>query len=185
MPNTERGTNMSKKSLEDIRHSILTRMEENYKKEMVPAILSDMDENGVEILTVDLFNFAEDGFDADGEFFFLPSGEEDEVQFFVNLITIAEELPEENLPELCVAVSSINTYILTGAFAIDVASKSLVYKHTYEMLITDDEEKTMDNAELSMGTALEMVNSYAYMLAEVNAGKRSAESVIRTFAEME
>ncbi len=176
---------MNRKSLEEQRHNILARMGENFRKELVPAILSDKDENGVEILSVDLFSFAEDGFDADGEFFFLPSSDEDEIQFFVNLITIAEELPEDNLPELCVAVSAINTYILTGAFAIDVSSKSLVYKHSYEMMMTEDEEAVLDAAELSMGTALEMVSSYAYMLAEVNDGKRSAESVIRMFAEME
>ena len=176
---------MNANTLGNIRHNVLQTMEKNYVSEMVPAILSEKDENGVEILTVDLFSFAEDGFDADGEFFFLPSSEEDEIQFFINLITISENLPDANLSELCVAVSAINTYVVTGAFAIDPVAKSLIYKHSYEMMITEDEAKTLEDAELSMGTALEMVSNYAYMLVEVNEGKRSAESVIRMFADME
>ncbi len=176
---------MSKDNLNEIRHDLLSRIEEEFVSEMVPAHLSEKDQNGVEVLAADLMVTTQDGYDALGEFFFLPGNENDELQFFVNLITIQEELPEENLPELCVAVSAINTFIITGAFAIDAVSKSLVYKNTYAMPADITAETLQDNMELSMGLAVEVVRQFGYLLVEVNQGKRTAESVIDMFIPAE
>jgi hypothetical protein len=176
---------MGKKSIGDIRHEVLSRVQKELVNELVPAQLSDRDENGIEVLAVDILNSAEDGYDAMGEFFFLPGPDDAEVQFFVNLITIADDLPEANLPELCVAISAINTYVVTGAFSIDVVSKSVVFKHTYEMPTDASEEVVSDNVDLAMGVTLQMLQNYGYMIVEVNEGKRTAQSVIDLFTLME
>jgi hypothetical protein len=172
---------MNTKDIEDMRHEILKDIEEKFTQELVPALLTEKDDYGVEVLGVVLEGGAADGYDASGEFFFLPGSEDDEVQYFVNLITLAEKLPEENLPELEAAVACINTYVLTGAFAIDVGAGSLVYKHTYEMPAGISKETVEDNVDLSMGTALNVVDNFGYLLIEVNEGKRKAESVVNFF----
>ncbi len=175
---------MSKKNLEEIRHEMFSKIEEEFVEQMIPAQLSEKDDNGVEVLGIDLMYSAQDGYDAFGEFFFLPGTKDDDIQFFVNLITLQEDLNDATLPELCVAVSAINTYIITGAFAIDVGSKSLVFKHTYEMPIDVSEEVLYDNMELSMGIALDVVRQYGYLLVEVNKGKRNAQTVVDLFMNM-
>ncbi len=167
------------------RHDLLALFEKEFVDELVPAKLSEKDEYGVEVLAVVLDDVAVEGYDATAEYFFLPSGEDDEIQYFVSLITLAEDLPQENLSELCMAVSSINTFIPAGAFAIDPVARSLIYKHTYEMPIDADDAVVKDNMDLSMGVAMQMIISFAYLLVEVSDGKRTAENALNYFIKMQ
>ncbi len=167
------------------RHDILSVMEQDFTKEFVPAKLSERDDYGVEVLAVILDEVAADGLTSTGEFFFLPSKEDEDIQFFVNLITISEELPKETLGELCTAVAAINTYVTTGTFAIDLGAGSLIYKHVYEMPVDLDKDSVADFSDMSMGTAIQMVQQFAYYLIEVKEGTRTAENVIRALAVTE
>jgi hypothetical protein len=175
---------MSDNNLELIRHNVLKSIRQHFVDELVYAEVEKKDEYGVEVLTVELEDSDVDGYDARGEFFFMPAAE-DEIQYFENLITIADELHKETASELFVAVSAISLYIPAGTFAIDFVTGSLIYKHTYEMHAGLDEQEIQENAELSVRTALSVVGEYGYLLAEVNDGKRSAESVIRLFTPLE
>ncbi len=175
---------MSTTNLDEIRHKVLDTVREKMSEDLVPANLCPKDENGVEVLAVVLEDAAVDGYDATGEFFFLPDTTED-TQFLVSLITIAEELREETINELCIAVSGINTYMPIEAFSIDFLSRNLIFKHTYEIPLDLDEEKLQERAELAMGTALQTVGEFGYILAEVNDGYRSGESVLQIFAPIE
>ncbi len=174
---------MDIKELTKERFEILSTLEQEYIKEMIPVQLLKKEENGADVLTVFLSGIAEDGLESIGEFFFHENEEDDQVQFFVNLITIAEELPDEHLNDLCIAIAAINAYIITGAFAIDFSNKSLIYKHTYEMPLPLDKEKLHDNLDLSMGVAYQMVRDYGYMLVEINEGRRSVQSVVNYFLQ--
>ena len=167
------------------RHDILSMMEQEFTKEFVPAKLTDKDEYDVEVLAVILEEVAVDGLTSTGEFFFLPSKEDEEIQFFVNLITISEELPPETMGELCGAVAAINTYVTTGAFAVDPVAGSLIFKHVYEMPVDLDKDSVANFVDLSMGTAIQMVQQYAYYLIEVKEGTRTAQNVIRALAPTE
>ena len=174
--------NLNKKIEE--RHEILSSMEQELTKNYVAAQLLKQNDS-VEVLSVLLENLAVDGLNSSGEFFFLPNQEDDEIQFFVNLITIAEELEDENLNELLGTLATINTFVTTGAFSVDPASKTLVYKLTYPMPIDLNNDAVKDYADMSMGLALQIVRDYGYMLIEINEGKRSAESVLGSFVDLE
>lgn len=176
---------MDVNELNSIRHNVLVRTKEDFVSEMIPCELLGQDEHEVEVLSVLFQDFALDGYDATGEYFFMPSQEDDEIQYFVNLVTLTEELNKDNLNELFAAVASINTYVLTGAFAIDAGAGTLIYKHTYEIPIEADEEALQLSVDMSMGTAMQMVSDYGYLLMEINEWKRNAQSAISLFANQE
>ncbi len=174
---------MSMKSLEDRRHEVLEYLENKFTDIQVPAKLSPKDENGVEVLGMILQDAAAKDKEALGEFFFMPIQEEDEVQFFVNLITLTEELSVDNIGDLSTVVAAINTYITGGAFAIDYSVKSLVYKHSYAMSVDADADEMKVNADLCMGTSFQTVDEYGGILLEVNDGKKTAKEVMNVFYE--
>ncbi len=175
---------MGLNNLEDIRHNILSEIRDRMQEELVPADLTERDENGVETLTVVLEEASVEGYDATAEFFFLPYNEGEDLQQFTSLITIDDDLYEKTIQELSVAVSGINCYLPSEGFAIDFLAKKLIYKHTYIMPAGLDKDDLMESAELAMSTALQTVGAYGYMLAEVNDDKRTAESVIKLFSQI-
>ena len=170
---------MDIKKLDALRKEVLIEMENEFTDELIPAKYSEKDGAEIEELVVMM-----DGIDAGlddmtSEFFFLPSEEEDEVQFFISLITVETELNQENIGELLKAVATINTYFVAATFAIDAVAGSLVYKLSYPMAISRaNKEDMLLDVELSTGTAMQMVESFAYLLCEVNAGTRDSDSVI-------
>ncbi len=172
---------MDVSALNKVRHEILTEVEKEFVDELVPAKLVDHDGSDAEVLDVIMSDFIVEGMEATGEFFFIPVAEDDEIQFFVNLITIAEDLDMERVPELGMAIAYMNTYLPVGAFALDVTENTLVYKHTYEMGTEIGEDRMRDNVDLSMGVAFQAVSDFGYLLIEVLEGKRSAQSVIEMF----
>lgn len=174
---------MNIKELGEKRHNVLAKIEQEFVEELVPAELTEKDENDVEVLAVALNGAEEKMGNTTGEFFFLPSSEDDEIQYFVNLITLSETLPEGNLGELCAAVAAINTYVVAGGFAVDFGAGSLVYKLAIPMPIDVSEEVMADNVDLTMGCALQAFADYGYLLTEVCDGERSAKSVIDLFME--
>ena len=172
---------MSMKSLEDRRREVLEYLEKKFTDIEVPAKLSPKDENGVEVLGMILQDAAAKDKEALGEFFFMPVQEEDEIQFFVNLLTLTEELSVDHIGDLSTVVAAINTYISCGAFAIDYAVKSLIYKCSYEMSVDADTDEMKDNADISMGMAFQTVDQYGSILLEVNEGKKTAKEVMNIF----
>ena len=167
--------------LKEARHEVLTDVEKEFVDELVPARLAQQENSGVDVLTVMLEDGVVDGMDAIGEFFFLESSGDDEIQFFVNIFTIAEDISDEKLAELAMAISVMNAYLPVGAFALDFQDKSLVYKHTYEMDMDIDKVALKDGVDLSMSVAFQTVSDFGYLLIEVLEGKRDPISVISTF----
>ncbi len=173
---------MDIKKLNEMRYQILSDVEKEFTEEMVPAKLTDKEENDVPVLNVIMSGADEAVGNTMGEFFFMPGSPNDEIQYFVNLITVYEDVPEENLGELGMAVSCLNTYVPAGAFAIDFFARSLIYKLTYLMPVNADENTVRENVDNTMGCALQAVADYGYLLSEVCEGERSALSVIEVLA---
>ncbi len=172
---------MDLSALNKLRHEVLSEVEKEFIEELVPAKLVEHEGTDAEVLDVILQDFAVDGMDATGEFFFIHTEEDDDIQYFVNLITIAEDLQGDRLGELGMAIAYMNTYIPVGAFALDITENTLVYKHTYEMGTGIDKDAIKDNVDLCMGVALQAVSDFGYMLIEVLEGRRDAQSVIESF----
>lgn len=167
--------------LKEARSEVLAELEKEFVDELVPARLVKHEGTDIDVLNVLLEDGVVDGMDARGEFFFLESSEEDEIQFFVNIFTIAEEITDEKLAELAMAISVINAYLPVGTFALDFTEKSLVFKHTYEMGTEIDKAVLKDGVDLSMSVAFQTVSDFGYLLIEVLEGRRDPISVISTF----
>ena len=172
---------MDLNALKEIRHEVLAEVEKEFIDELVPAKLAQHENHDVDILNILFEEAVVDGMDAAGEFFFLESAEDDEIQFFINLFTIAEDIFDEKFAELGMAVAVMNAYLPVGAFALDITEKSLVYKHTYEMGTDIDKAAMKDNVDLSMTVAFQTVSDFGYLLIEVLEGQRDPVSVINTF----
>lgn len=178
------------------RRDVLWTLADEFSNEMVPARVvksdgTDADEKAdqivnetTEMLTVLFEDLPADGVDAIGEFFFMPLGDEDDMQIFQNVITLDEEVNEEMLPELLLAIIALNNTIPLGAFGVDLAQKSLVYRHSYEMPFPLSSDELKNLVDLSMGMAVSVVKEFAYLLIEVADGKRGAESIVQLL-EME
>ena len=172
---------MDLNSLKETRQEILAEVEKEFTQELVPAKVTEQEGTDVAVLNVILGDGIVDGMDATGEFFFLESAKEDEIQFFVNVITIAEDISDEKFAELGLAISVMNAYLPVGAFALDITEKNLIYKHTYEMGTEIDKAAMKDNVDLSMSVAFQTATEYGYLLIEVLEGDRDPISVISTF----
>ncbi len=172
---------MSTNKTDDIRHDVLVAVQDKLNEELVPTNLSEKDEYGVETLAVVLEDSTVEGYDATAEFFFYPYEDGDELQHFTSLITISDELYENTIQELCACVSGINSYMPAEGFAIDFVSRSLIFKHTYVMPVDLDASAMQENVELAISMSLQTVGEYGYLLAEVNDGMRTAESVLKLF----
>jgi hypothetical protein len=159
-------------------HEILEALEKDLVEDQIAAKLITKEGAAVETLAVVLNNAVVEGKDALGEFFFLPVAEEGDLNFFVNLITISEDINEANIAELAAAVSAINTFITLGAFAVDYAAKSIVYRHTYEMPIDAERKKIEDGIDLSMDMALHVLKDYGHLVLDVNDGKINSKELI-------
>ena len=165
---------MNIKNLNEIRYRILSDMEKELVEGLVPTSLEEEEEGEMPVLQVFLQGNDEALGNARGEFFFLPVAPGDEVQYFVNLIILYESIPEENMGELALAVAALNTYAPAGTFAVDYPERCLVYKLSYPLPTAVSEDVLRDAVDLTMGSALQLVSDYAYLLTEVCDGKRSA-----------
>ena len=172
---------MDKAKMEQQRHEVLTALNEQFADELIPARLlnkeAEEEGTGTEILSVLFENLAVDGGDVFGEFFFSPISDNDELQVFQNVLTLDDEVSEENTGELLLAASIVNTYLPVGAFIVDVRGKSLVYRHGYEMPLSLTDEEVRTSVDICIGAAMQMVERFGYLLAEVALGERDAESV--------
>ncbi len=169
---------MNMLKLAEQRRSIFKGMEQEFVDELVPASYSDGDEEHAGVLTVFLEDIAAQGLESSAEFFFLPVNEEETgMQIFINLFTLIEEVTEENMTELMLAISMLNAYIPLGAYALDPAEGCLVYKYAKVMPADITKEELHTGMELSMGAAMQTVERFSYLLVEVNDGERNAKSV--------
>ncbi|MBQ7677310.1 MAG: hypothetical protein IJT32_03670 [Lachnospiraceae bacterium] len=92
---------MNKLQRQKQRHDILAAIEQEFVDEMVSAKLVTDRELQTEVLGVVMEDFAEEGLVSTGEFFFKPvQSDEEDVQLFCNVVTIMEELSQENLGSL-------------------------------------------------------------------------------------
>ena len=175
------------------RHKLLKDVKAGFDQELIPAALvcdgnpyegngEDLAADGrTEMLTILLEDLPGAGTDAMGEFFFLPSLQGDELQVFMNIITVDEQIVKDRMTDLLLAIAVLNNHIPVGAFGIDFQQNNIIYRHSYEMPHPYAERALRNAVDLSMAAAVSMVKEYAYMLLDVNAGERDAESIEKFF----
>ena len=153
------------------RHELLERLQAALQEELVACELREAENEGEpEILRVVFDELGQDNEDgALGEFFFLPPGsEEDEVQHFSAVLTIADDIDKSKLPELYEAMSHINYEIPCGSFCIDKEGENLVYRLTTPLPTAVEGDELFNQMNVCMANALVSADMYMDILVKIN-----------------
>ncbi|MBQ7583223.1 MAG: hypothetical protein IJT24_01315 [Lachnospiraceae bacterium] len=166
------------------RHEALEGLEASLQEELIAARLEAPDEEkGVEVLTVIFPELGLDGDGAVGELFFLPlRSDEDSVQHFSTVITIADTIGEECLNELYEAVSFINFRLPCGCYAFDRESGLLAYRLTVPLSVELSPEELLRDMNICSGNAVAAADLHMDLLLRVIDGEASMEDVRAAFA---
>lgn len=85
----------------------------------------------IDVLTALLNRFGDRLDPCMGEYFFKPvSGEPEDGQYFCVVLTLENDFPMEQVPELAYALSILNFYVETGCFAINKPTDMVVFRST-------------------------------------------------------
>ncbi len=115
-----------------------------------------------DVATAMLANFGEHRDICMGEYFFKPiPGDPYGGQYFISLITLRDDVPLQQVPELAFALSMTNFYIETGGFALDKPTELLVYRGTRTFSGDTPEEVLIRECVLQMEEAYDIASKYA------------------------
>ena len=163
--------------LKELRHTLLKKIEIELQEELIAAFIAEETKEQPEILTAVFPSLAKEGAQADAEFLFLPTQEDDELQYFVSIINLASEIPEATENELYAAMALINFYLTGGSFSINPVNGGLIYKHSISMGVDEEAEAVEEYMNRSMSMAIQMADKFAGLLLEVIDGERTAEDI--------
>ena len=178
-------TNTDLKKLKELRHELLDKMGADFREELIPAVLAEEEEGQPETLSVIFDSLAKEGASADGEFLFMPTAEDDELQYFVSIINLAEEHAEETESELYAAMAVLNFYLTVGTFAVEPRTGRLIYKNAVSMKLPGDAEEMEEQMNRSMSTAVLMTDRFGGLLLDVIDGERTAADIVELFTPAE
>ena len=169
---------MSIKEAIEIRNELLDRMVDDFREVYIAAAVAENgDKDAPKIVRAILDEIGiEDG--AIGEFYFNPSSDEDEIQIFNALLTMTEDIPEDNLPVLYETMSYINFVLPVGCFAYDKDHNFLIFKLSVSMPISFDKEVVYSLMDTAVGNASSIVDTYMDVLVNVANGKVSIDEVM-------
>ncbi len=156
------------------RHELLERLRDSLQEELLIAELEEAEnENSPEVLRVVFDEIGQDNEEGGlGEFFFVPPlSEEDTVQLFSAVITIADEIDKERLPELYRIMSFINFRIPCGSFCIDEEGDYMLYRLTTPLPVNLEKDKLYDEMNIIVANAFVSADMYMDLLLRANDGE--------------
>ena len=175
----EGGRELQLKALEAVKERLLALYADEGK-----ILHPELNDQTLDVLTAVLTRFGEHLDTCLGEFFFRPvDGDPDEGQYFTVLITLRNDIPVENVPELAYALGIINFYVETGCFTLNKPADLLVYKNTRIFAGDTHAETMIKDCVLLMESAYETASKYCtpvFALAEGSMGLMEFMESIRT-----
>ncbi len=171
---------MDKEKIRQQREKLLQRANEELKDELIPSVLKDKEESGIEdgelAILFDELGLNDD--EAFGAFVFSPViTDDDEVQYFNCVIVLTQDIDREKLPLLYEAFAYINFYIPYGSFAIDGDNESIVYRYTQALPIRMKDEDLYAQIQIAMGNAISMADSNINLVLSLEDGTMDLEDV--------
>lgn len=151
------------------RRTLLEKMRDSLQEELIACDIIEPEEY-VELgarsekippmLRVILDSFGEDG--VIGDFFFQPFvTDEDAVQFFSAVLTLADEIEKERLPELYKKISDANFQLPCGAYCIDEKGGFLVFKLTVPLSVNISDEALLEQMNIVASNAIMSADLFA------------------------
>ena len=158
------------------RNELLIRLRDSLQEEMITCEIGEpLNAEEPEILTVVLDAFGDEERDgAAGEFFFMPfSTGEERVQYFCAVLTLMDDIPEENLPALYEAMSHINFALPCGSYSVDREGRFLTYKLTVPLPAELQGDALYDEMNICVSNAVNTADAYADILIKISCGETS------------
>ena len=160
------------------RHELLIRLQDSLREEMIACeTLEPENKEEPEILTVVLDSFGDEEREGGaGEFFFLPmSSEEDMVQYFCAVLTLADDIPGENLTALFEAMSYINFVLPCGSYCIDKNRSFLTYKLTVPLPIGLCGDALYEQMNICVSNAVNTADTFSDVLIKIAYGEATED----------
>ena len=158
------------------RNELLIRLRDSLQEEMIACEIHEPEnKEEPEILTVLLDTVGDEEREgAAGEFFFMPfTTGEDRVQYFCAVLTLMDDIPEENLPALYEAMSHINFALPCGSYSVDREGRFLTYKLTVPLPAELQGDALYDEMNICVSNAVNTADAYADILIKISCGEVS------------
>ncbi len=174
---------MKSKDVITMRNELLDRMVEEFHDTFIPAVRNETeDPEAPGIVRAILDQIGGDEGDAEGvmgEFFFSPmSSEDDEVHVFNAMMTISDQVPEDNLPAFFEAMSYINFHIPLGCFAYDKDHSYFCFRLSVSIPMNFDKEAIYGLMSAAAANAAHVTDDYMQVLLDVAENKFSVDEVM-------
>lgn len=172
------------KTVTDNQDRVLKRLAAELQEVMVPAMVRDKDEViPSPVLTVMYSEVGSELNEVIGEYTFLPVSVDDEVQIFSSIVTMTDELPDNNLDELRKAVSRLDFYLPLGSIGMDIEDKRLGFKFGVPIPVTTSEDTLFELINMYITTGYMQVDRYIGMLLKIAQGEAKAEELLGDFED--
>lgn len=169
---------MEKKELEQKQSAFLKSLQNSFTEaDVFSTIVSKEETTVADTLVVQHTGIGEEAEEAMGEYYFMPTTEEEDTwfQYFAEVITLSEEVPEDKRGVIAAAISMINFTLPAGAFCLSLDGKSLFYRYT--MMLEAD--KDLNHMEFllrnSMINSIQIVTRWADVLDALEYGRMTFE----------
>ena len=112
------------------------------------------------------------------EFYFMPFENED-MLYFSNVITITDDIRDDEKADLALAVAGLNYHLPCGCFALNDTADMLVYRYTVPILADQDEAAIKKIMLTSVDAAINTADSFESYLMLVLEGNMTPEEMIK------
>ncbi len=167
----EGGRELELKALEALREKIAVYGDQ------AEVLHPEWNGHSLDVLSAVLTRFGEHLDTCMGEYFFKPvAGDPDGGAYFCSVITLKNDFPVEQVPELAFALSMLNFYIETGCFALNKPTGLLVFRSTRTFPGDTPEETLVRDCVLQMEEAYEIAEKYCTPILALAEGSMELQS---------
>ena len=164
-----------------IHETVIRRLQNDLMEKEIPTMLQNATESNPEALNYVLDGVGLDGDEVLVEAVFLPNSSEDFFHTFVTSVLISDEINEEYLDELIVAITILNFYIPMGGFLYSASDKMLAYRNSAVSSFELSDEQIYSQSKLCIEKTHEMVDKYVEILLKISDGKSNTDELIGLF----
>lgn len=162
----------------EMRNELLDRLVEEFHEAYIAAAVAEIDDPEAPKIVRALLHEVGDSDGVMGEYFFTPmSSEEDPIQVFNAILTLSEDIPEDNLPALFEAMSYINYHIPVGAFSLNMEHTFFCFKMSVTIPMGYDKDVIYGLMSAAAGNSASIVDLYMQPLMDVANDKISVKEI--------
>ncbi len=172
---------MEKKELEQKQSAFLKSLQNSFTEaDVFSSIISKEETMVADTLVVQHTGIGEEAEEAMGEYYFMPTAEEEDTwfQYFVEAITLSEDIPEDKRGVITAAISMINFGLPAGAFYLSLDGKTLFYRYTMMLEADMDPEHMEFLLRNSMINSIQIMTQWADALDALEYGRMTFEEFV-------